>query len=76
MALADGDLKKIGKLMDERLLVFHNDVTEKKFEWLEETLGNRITKVESKLDKITDHQAEMLDNHERRIGKLELSVAI
>ncbi|HLE49589.1 MAG TPA: hypothetical protein VI791_00395 [Patescibacteria group bacterium] len=76
MALTDGDLKKIGKLMDERLLVFHNDVTEKKFEWLEETLGNRITKVESKLDKITDHQAEMLDNHERRIGKLELSVAI
>ena len=75
MVLTDGDLKKIGKLMDERLLVFHNDVTEKKFEWLEETLGNRITKVESKLDKITDHQAEVLDDHEKRIGKLEVVLA-
>ncbi len=91
MALTDGDLKKIGNLMDERLLVFSREVTEPRIDWavekiskdlggriddLRTDLTNQIQKVERKLDQITDHQAEMLDNHERRIGKLELSVAI
>lgn len=35
-----------------------------------------IAKVERKLDKITDHQAEKLDDHERRIEKIELSIAV
>lgn len=90
MAITDGDLKKIGKLMDERLLVFHEEVTDRKFAWLEEKFNKHLTelkeevrqnteavaKIERKLDQVTDHQAEKLDDHEKRIGKLELSVAV
>ena len=90
MAITDGDLKKIGKLMDERLLFFHNEVTEPKFEWLEKKINselgakvddlrtdltNHIQKVERKLDRVTDHQSVVLDSHEKRIGKLELAIA-
>lgn len=39
-------------------------------------LIDRIEKVERKLDRITDSHATKLDNHEKRIGKLEAGVAI
>lgn len=41
-----------------------------------EEVRNDIAKVERKLDVVTDHQADKLDNHERRIGKLELVARI
>jgi len=41
-----------------------NDVT---------NLQNNVSRVERKLDNVIDHQAEKLDNHEKRIAKLELT---
>lgn len=39
---------------------------------VEEVRGN-LARVERKLDNVTDHQAEKLDDHETRIGKLEVA---
>lgn len=44
---------------------------DKRFDDLEENLGNKISILERKLDRVTDHQADKLDNHEKRIGHLE-----
>lgn len=44
----------------------------KKIDDLDTKLSNQIGKLERKLDNVADHQAEKLDDHERRIGKLEL----
>jgi uncharacterized coiled-coil DUF342 family protein len=35
---------------------------------------NDIARVERKLDAVTDHQAEVLDRHEREIGRLKLAM--
>lgn len=40
-----------------------------------ESLDNRLSKVEKKVDVVIDHQAEKIDIHEKRIGKLELTIA-
>lgn len=37
-------------------------------------LKNEIGRLERKLDKVTDHQAEKLDDHEGRIGRIEAIV--
>lgn len=40
-------------------------------ERLREDIGDRIEKLDSKLVHITDHHGDKLDNHEKRIKKLE-----
>lgn len=50
--------------VDEKIEDLRNDVT------------NQISKVERKLDNVTDNQADKLDNHEKRIGKLEIVARI
>lgn len=91
MALTKGDLQKIGevveKKMDERLLKFSNEVTEPAVGRIVETAINeakeeltnhfdgQIAKLERKLDQVTDHHSEKLDDHEKRIGKLEVAFA-
>ncbi|MFZ2202694.1 MAG: hypothetical protein WAV56_04885 [Microgenomates group bacterium] len=59
---------------------------DKKFENLDDKLEDMsgqigsnteaIARIERKLDRVTDHQAEVLDNHEKRIGKLEAAIAV
>lgn len=68
MPLTDSDLGKIGRLMDERLLVFHKEVTDPKFEWLEGKLTNQINSMGKRLDKRIDDLDLKLSNE---IGKLE-----
>lgn len=53
----NAEFKKVGERFDE----------------LDLKLSNKIDKLERKLDAVTDHQAEKLDDHDRRIGKLELA---
>lgn len=53
----DQKFKKVGERFDE----------------LDLKLSNKIDKLERKLDAVTDHQADKLDNHEKRISRLELA---
>ena len=45
----------------------------KKLDDMKVDLKNDISKLERKLDNVTDNQADKLDNHEKRIGKLEFA---
>lgn len=78
MSLTNDDLVKIGKLMDERMLYFHDKVTGPMVDNVVEVLREEISKVsqntdriERKLDNITDHRSVRIDNHEVRIVSLE-----
>lgn len=39
-----------------------------------DTLDNKVEMINRRLITVTDHQADMLDDHEKRIGKLETRV--
>ena len=85
MSLTDGDLKKLDKMMKKAVLdgtaealeaiVFPKfDEIDKNLSSLKEEVGlntEMIARVERKLDRVTDHQAEKLDDHEKRISQLE-----
>ena len=82
MSLTGTDLKKIGTLMDERLLKFHGEVTEPMINnivgMLREDMGRLETKtdnnayrLERKVDAVLDHHSEKIDNHEKRVILLE-----
>ncbi len=45
---------------------------DEKIEDVRDDVTNQIAKVERKLDAVTDHQAEKLNDHGIRIGKLEM----
>lgn len=83
MSLSKDDLKNIGDLMDARLLKFHEEVTEPMVNNIYERLHGEISKVEDntyriekKLDNVTDHHSEKIDNHEKRIVRLEQTISV
>ncbi len=78
MALDSKDLEKLGALMDERLLKFHEEVTEPMVNNIYERMHDEISvvadntyRIEKKLDSVTDHHSEKIDDHEKRIVRLE-----
>jgi len=44
---------------------------EKRIDEVELSLKNEIGRLERKLDRVTDHQAVVLDDHSVRIGRIE-----
>lgn len=96
-------MKNIGKLMDEKMLDFHEKVTEPMINNVVESLHENINKMESrlngrmdnfegkmndfegkmndfennqyriekKLDNVSDHHSDKIDDHEKRIVRLE-----
>lgn len=68
----DGKFEKIDKRFEQIDKRFEQ--IDRRFDELEENLGNKIGVLERKLDQVTDHQADKLDNHEKRIGQLENAV--
>lgn len=79
MTLDNDDLKAIGDLTDTKMIGFHSKVTEPMIEnvmnILREENENNTSRLERKLDNVSDTLAERITNHEKRITKLELSVA-
>lgn len=85
MAIPKDDLRQIGDLMDERLMVFTEKVIIPAVERITndlksdlkrdiKKLDTRLTKVEEsisrvdrKLDNITTHQSEKLDEHDKKL---------
>lgn len=68
----DGKFGKIDKRFEQIDKRFEQ--IDGRFDELEENLGNKIGVLERKLDQVTDHQADKLDDHEKRIGRLENAV--
>ena len=69
---------KISNLMDKKMLYFHEQVSEPMVNHVFEVLQTEIAsvadntdRIERKLDNITDHHSERVDNHEKRIFGLE-----
>ena len=54
---------------------FRNDFN-KRVDNIEEKLGNQIEHLDRKITNVTNHQSEKLDNHEKRIKKLEVKTAV
>lgn len=76
-------LMQFGKLMDERLLKFHEEVIEPMINNIVESLREDITKIENntfriekKLDNITDYHSEKIGDHEKRIVRLEKRITV
>lgn len=78
MAIPKDDLKQIGDLMDKRLMVFTEKViipaveritNDLKNELKEDILdvSNNLSRVERKLDNITTHQSEKIDQHDKKL---------
>ena len=85
---------RVGLLIDQRLLVFHEKVTipmadgmvddvrsdmskmESRLVERLDTLENNSSKIERKLDNISDHHSARIDNHEKRISGLEKKVIV
>lgn len=76
-------VEKMSKLMDERLLYFHEKVTAPMVDNVVEVLREEIAKVsdntdriERKLDNIADHHSDKIDDHEKRIVRLETRTVV
>lgn len=78
MAIPKDDLKQIGDLMDKRLMIFTEKVIipaveritdDLKNELKEDILdvSNNLSRVERKLDNITTHQSEKIDQHDKKL---------
>lgn len=80
MTLTDDDLKKLNLMMKKAVIDGTGEALEAmvfpKFESIDKDLSSlkkevglnteAIARAERKLDQVTDHQAEKLDNHEKR----------
>ncbi|KKT40447.1 hypothetical protein A3K29_03545 [Candidatus Collierbacteria bacterium RIFOXYB2_FULL_46_14] len=78
MKFTKDNLEDFAKIMDERLLKFHEEVTEPMINNIYDRLHKEVTvvadntyRIEKKLDNIADHHSEKIDNHEKRIVRLE-----
>lgn len=78
MKFTKDNLDDLAKIMDERLLKFHEEVTEPMANNIYERMHEEISKVENntfriekKLDNISDYHSEKIDDHEKRISGLE-----
>lgn len=89
MKFTKDNLEDLAKIMDERLLKFHEEVTEPMTNNIVESLHEDMIKMESrldervaivenntyriekKLDNIADHHSERIDDHEKRVVRLE-----
>ena len=74
----DKMLFRLSKLMDERLIKFHEEVTEPMANNIYDRLHDEISlvadntyRIEKKLDRVADHHSEKVDDHEKRIVRLE-----
>lgn len=81
MSIPKEDLKQIGDLMDKRLMIFTekviipaveritNDLKKELKDEIRE-IGNDVSRVERKLDNITTHHAQKLDEHEKKLNQI------
>lgn len=68
----------VGQALEDMVLPRFDQIDEK-FDQIDEKfeeVRNDISKLERKLDQVTDHQAEKLDDHERRLKLVEAAVAV
>lgn len=88
MAIPKEDLKQIGDLIDNKLIVYTNSVIlpaveritseiKTEIKGVEKRLTKRIEKVENdvsrldhKIDNITTHHAQKLDEHEKKLNQI------
>ena len=78
MKFTKDNLEDLARIMDERLLKFHEEITEPMVNNIYERLHEEVAvvadntyRIEKKLDNIADHHSEKIDNHEKRIVRLE-----
>ncbi|EKD53391.1 MAG: hypothetical protein ACD_61C00053G0011 [uncultured bacterium] len=74
----DKMLLQFSELMDKRLLKFHEEVTEPMVNNIYDRLHEEVSlvadntyRIEKKLDHVADHHSEKIDDHEKRIVRLE-----
>ena len=73
----------VGQALEEIVLPRFDQIDEKfalidkKFEKIDENfeeVRNDISRIDRKLDQVTDHQAEKLDDHEKRLRLVETAI--
>lgn len=60
-------------MIDNVIENLHNDIakSEEKLSKRIDDVGSNLFRIERKLDNVTDHQSEVIDDHEKRIHNLE-----